>query len=100
MQLDTDNQSNSAGIFSQRLFKIEKATGFMILGSCALYLILDLLGFGLELRGVQNLLPLLFAFSAPTLLLAGGGSERCPAFAALLHVPLIIWLIIFALALI
>ncbi len=99
MQVHTDKRPNSAGAFSSKLFRIEKITGLAVLGGILAYHLLRTFGFGPELPGIYGLFPLLLMFSGATLLLAGAASERRPAYAALLHAPLVIWLIIFALAL-
>lgn len=99
MQPHTDDKSKSGGVFSSSLFRLERITGFAILGGILIYHSLRFLGFGPELPGIYGLMPLLLMFSGGTLLVAGAGSERYPAYPALLHIPLAIWLIIFALAL-
>ena len=70
----------------------------MILGACGAYSVLGVFGLSPDLPGIYGLLPLLFFFSGATLFLAGAGSEKSPANATLLHVPLGIWLIVFVLA--
>ena len=86
-------------MFLSRLFKIEKIAGAAILIVCGAYQVFRLFGLAPALPGIYGLLPLLILFSGATLLLAGAGSERYPAYPALLHVPLVIWLVIFVLAL-
>tara|TARA_R110002096_G_scaffold147444_2_gene307252 strand:+ start:648 stop:950 length:303 start_codon:yes stop_codon:yes gene_type:complete len=99
MKTYSDNHPDSDGTFFSNLFKIEKIVAFLILGACGAYQLLRAFGLSPGLPGIYGLLPLLFLFCGGTLLLAGAGSEKSPYHAALLHVPLGIWLVIFVLAL-
>lgn len=99
IKTDTDNRPDSGGTFFANLFRIEKIASFVILGGCGVYHLLRAFGLSPDLPGIYGLLPLLFTFGGGTLLFAGAGSEKSPEFAALLHIPLGIWLVIFALAL-
>ncbi len=99
MRINADDQVDSGGLFSSNLFRLEKIAAFAILGGNLIYHALRSLGLGPELNGIYALPPLLLLFSGATLLLAGAGSQKYPGFSALLHIPLVIWLVIFALAL-
>jgi hypothetical protein len=94
----TAEQPNPGGTFLAKLSKVEIGAGIVIMAWTFGGVILRRFGIGPELEGIWGLTPMLFGWCGITLLLAGGGIQRYPAFPYLLHGPLFIWLVIVVLA--
>lgn len=94
----TGTQPHSSGSFLIMLSRVEIAVGILIMVGAFAPGLLRRFDIGPELHGVWGLSPMLFGWCGITLLLAGSGIRKYPAYPYLMHLPLAIWLVVVALA--
>lgn len=80
------------------LATVEIWLGVSVIAVLLVHHVFSLFGFGLELRGVFALLPLLLTFAGATLVFAGGAMRRFPDDPVFCNLPLLLWFAVFILA--
>jgi hypothetical protein len=98
MQSDIVDRPNTRGTFLARLAGVEVSIGVTIIVGTFVVVVLKRIGIGPELPGILGLTPMLFGFLGFTLFLAGHGIKRFPAYPYAMHIPLVLWLAVVALA--